>query len=310
MGGPGLRWFTALLFLCAAGSCSQQNQQPEPQQHRSELLQRVSVIGASASAGLGAQLVWTDSRTTHVTSVSMTDVIDATILCEHAPVRSHADTFFYTDPDEFGERFVAAAIQDNPTLVIGVDFLFWYAYGPVRVTGGDTTELAVRMNRLERGFALAEQIDCPLVLGDLPDMHGAATWMLPPGLIPSEKVLTALNERVRQWATAQGNVILIPMAKLQGDINTGVEIRIGDNVWPAEEAGRLMLIDKLHPSAEGLVALGQLAIEGLLESSLDVSATDFRLSSKEVLATIRQRTEDAQKPAEPATTEAPIKPGS
>ena len=260
--------------------------QHQPQQH-SDLLQKVTVIGASVSAGMGAQLVWNDGDTARIQPLVFADVIDATIRTSHRPVRSHASSYFFSDADQFGEKFITQTLKDDPTLVIGLDFLFWFTYGTYFPSENADT-MTQRLNDLQKGLDLAGKIHCPMVLGDIPDMHGAAEWMLPDYAIPPEDELKAINKRIHQWADKHENVIILPLAEMQRKIKNKQEIRVGENTWAGENVGQLLLADGLHPSGEGQIALGQLVFQTLLDSDWNVNPDGLILNKEEALLNLRK----------------------
>lgn len=219
-------------------------------------LERVAVVGASASDGFLAQLVLDESGEARIIDLAFSDVVQALLLDEAAIVSRHTDYQFFSNPEEYGPALLADALKQEPTLIVGVDLLFWYAYGTAYGTTNVEEEVAARTRNLERGFVLVADLPCPLILGDFPDMSSAAPWMLPRHMIPSDEALAALNEQLYDWAEGQDDVIVFPLHDLHRQMKSGEPLHIGDNEWDAEAARALLLTDGLHPSDEGLIALG------------------------------------------------------
>src|SRR6266705_2377773 len=120
--------------------------------------QRVVVIGASASAGFVLSEPFGGTLTSRC---RLNRYLDAAITVPHSPVESLASSLFFMNPEAFAPVQVAAATNARPTLVVGLDFLFWFCYG-------DGSTDAERAQRFEGGLKLLDQLHCPLVVGDIP----------------------------------------------------------------------------------------------------------------------------------------------
>jgi hypothetical protein len=112
------------------------------------------VLGASLSHGYGLE------REVG-TRVRFSDLVEASLRTEHEPVQPKTSLVFFADPLPTGQSMVAAGKAADPTLVVGIDYLFWFGYGAF-TTEGD------RMAMLDRGLALLEGFSCPVLVGDLP----------------------------------------------------------------------------------------------------------------------------------------------
>jgi len=204
---------------------------------------RVAVIGASVSAGFTAPRV-----AAAITAAGGVVVADA------------ADLWMFRDPDGNGAAQVATAAAAEPTLVVAIDFLFWFAYQP-----GDA---ASRAASLERGLALLARLDGPLAVGDLADMRGADPRMLAPAAVPSPGELAALNARVRAWAAARPRTVVLPLGAWTAPLLADAEVELA----PGERiaAAQLLFLDHLHPNPLGLwYLLGR--VDAALEADLAVS---------------------------------------
>lgn len=238
------------------------------------LLKQVAVIGASVTRGLSS-------------GVPLAALLDYAILVEHEKVGAFADFAMALDTLESGEAQVDRALEHEPTLVVGLDFLFWYAH--FVPAGKDTVE--TRLERLERGLAQLDRIGAPLVCGDIPRIVGVPENRLPPAAIPSDEVRAAQNAKLREFAAKRPRIQLVPLA-------TWVE-EMRDGKWklPGSENGEsketvltpettLQPNDRMHPTTLGALALGDRLIgsirthHGLLarEFSFDVWKAKKKLS--------------------------------
>jgi hypothetical protein len=244
------------------------------------LLQRIVVLGASVSDGFGLESQ-VGART------GMTDVVHSAIVAPHGTVKATTSLLFFTSPDQIGASLVAKVREADPTLVFAIDYLFWFAYGAA------ATDEA-RLEHLDRGLASLEALDCPLLLGDIPDMSAAArpdpAGQVPPLLVPeqvpSEKSLALLNGRIRSWAAGRKHVLVVPVADFIARLHAGTEIEIHGNRWSAGAREKLIGPDRLHPTLEGAVALWLAGLDALAAARDDLPSTAIDWSVPSVSARV------------------------
>lgn len=213
---------------------------------------RTVVLGASVSAGFMGSPVATELERG---------------LSGKPQVLNQASTFFFKAPRENGEKQVAAALAFEPTVVFALDFLFWYVY----VSG---TDLDYRRTRMTAGLRLLETFQVPVIVGDIPDMRTAATWMLPASVVPPPEHLQTLNRELRAWSRTRLNVHLVPLAAwAQPLLAGGNVIDNGETVAAADLVGP----DGLHANARGVRYMLR-QVDGQLEKAFaDTSATALRI---------------------------------
>ena len=167
------------------------------------------MIGASASAGFVLSEPFGGSNTT---KCKLSFYVDAAIIAPHAPVTNLASALVFMNPEAFEPLQIIAATNARPTLVIAVDYLFWFCYGEA---GSD----AERAQRFEHGLKLLEQIPCPLVVGDIPDASAATnnTGIISVEQVASETARHAANKQLKEWAAVHRNVVAVPLAEFMRD---------------------------------------------------------------------------------------------
>ncbi|MAE76107.1 MAG: hypothetical protein CMJ85_04455 [Planctomycetes bacterium] len=230
-------------------------------------LQRVAVIGASLSDGFGA--------------TPLSRLLNKAIAGKagRQPVARLASSMFFARPLVGGRQQIDRAIKREATLVVGADYLFWYAYGfpggirqragkavELRTTDRAGRDLAIRGWQLAQGLAELERLDVRVVIGDLPDMTGAHPMMLKPAQIPSRATLDKLNERIRAWAAPRKNVLLLPMAEWMTQLRAGklsLPNRKGGGEPIRLSAEKMMSWDRLHPTKLGTVVFCSLLVDKL-----------------------------------------------
>ena len=139
---------------------------PAPQEAEEETPSlRVFTAGASVSAGYGLSA---ELRTDG--DIPLSVFLSAT-LSETGRARvefvGEGERWFFNDPYKSGARLVDAAVAAEADAVVGVDFLFWYAFG------ANLRSAPRRSRGLEVGLAELDRLSCPLVIGDLPDISHA-----------------------------------------------------------------------------------------------------------------------------------------
>jgi hypothetical protein len=224
-----------------------------------EILAHPAVIGASLSAGFGLQ-------SKENGPLRFVDVIADLVLVTDEKPFDAASPWLFLDPEKKSLRAVEQTLTREPSLLIGIDFLFWFAYGA-------RTSEELHLERFERGLALLERFPCPILVGDLPDMSGALeapVKMLTPEQVPDPAVLKVLNARLYAWAKDRPRVTVIPLADFVARTLAGQRVEVRGNVWE-EAAERMLQPDRLHPSLEGTVCVALLVLDALERASEDVT---------------------------------------
>lgn len=220
---------------------------------------RLHIIGASVSGGFTDGPLFGAEKQGE--SVSLLRLLSA--WCgDEAKVSTHppmAMWGLFRDPDKIGRDELRLAARRRPDAVVAVDFLFWFAYGYVR---GDPE--VQRPARFERGLSLLDELEVPMVVGDLPDMRGAAARMLNERQIPSPAMLTRLNARLAAWSKARGDVTIAPVARLLRELKTsGGALPLADGPFAAPP-GALLQQDRLHATRLGMALLA-FRLQGTLQ---------------------------------------------
>jgi len=214
-------------------------------------LSRVATIGASLTGGF-------------CNGLPIARLFDSAIKVEHTRILRCFSSLFFKMPISTGRTQIDRCLRHEPTLVIAVDFLFWYGYGYVSMNRG---ELDSRLARLEQGLAQLDRLGCPVVVGDFPDMTGAHRWMISKSQIPGPAALNALNQRLRQWARGRNHVLVVPLGAWVRGLKSGA--------WkipaPADGKGEEKVLtmevamqwDRLHPTKIGAVFLAEKLVKAM-----------------------------------------------
>jgi hypothetical protein len=99
------------------------------------------------------------------------------------------------------------------------------------------------------------ELDCPLLIGDYPDMQGASSKMLPRSMIPNRKTIEALNAALRAWAKSRRNVQVLALAEfVETAVSKDQTMAFGARqvVFPRNF---LLQSDRLHATRLGMLVL-------------------------------------------------------
>jgi hypothetical protein len=261
------------------------------------VLERVFVAGASVSDGFGLSK---DLKT----KMTLAHVFDAACAAEDAHFVPLGDARFFLDPRSAGKRMIDTVIEGKATCFVGLDFLFWYAYG--------IKSEKLRVEYIDDALKELERLECPILLGDLPDMSIALKGsffgrpMITPEMIPTEETLVEVNQHLNDWAEARANVHVAPLASLLRQIQSGEKILLRDVLYEPESLSELLQADLLHLTAEGSMALCLLVGDVLVRNFESIDVEDFvfdREKSMARLLEIAARKREAELKAREASRE-------
>lgn len=207
--------------------------------------ERIVLIGASVTAGFTESEPFGGPKT-H--PLRLNRYVDAALAVPHEPARNLASAFVFLQPESASRKQIDDALRAQPTLVLGLDFLFWFCYGD-----GNTDD--ERLQRFNQGLKLLESFKCPVVLGDLPDASAAVNRQLRPDQIPTPRALAAANRRLREWAAGRHQVAILPLSSFMRTTLRNQSLRVHRQVLPAGKTLGLLQADRLHPSATGAAFL-------------------------------------------------------
>ena len=249
--------------------------------------QRIVMIGASASAGF---VISEPFGGTNTVQCRLNYYLDAAVKTPHEPVKNLASALFFLMPEPAGRMQVEQAVKLQPTLVVAVDFPFWYCYG-------QGTNAAERLQRFDAGLKLLEAFKCPLVLGIVPDASFATnSGILHPTQVPSSTALAAANARLKKWAAAHPQVALVPLADFMHKAMVNGALTVHGLTLPAGKTQTILQRDFLHPTPRGAAWL----VLGILDAATKqpgFSPTEVRWNVEEVFRAGSQAALAKPKPA-------------
>ena len=244
------------------------------------ILDRVVVTGASVTAGYGVTTppIAGDLGAYQVT---MQHIMEGMITSEHEEVMIFGDLMFFQHSKENATAYIEQIKEYKPSLVIGVDFLFWFGHGTPPT---DCDVPTYRMEKLNFALNLLEKLNVPVVIGNLPDVRNAIGKMLSNNQVPSKELLVQMNKRIHSWGTEHENVSIIDVFTLWNKLLHDEEIVLVEHTWPAGSREKLLQKDMLHTTFEGTVAASLLVAEATI---IDCIETDPKVIMKKAAANAR-----------------------
>lgn len=287
---PGQRWLllAGLLLAAGSGTFAQTVATNSP-------WNRIVMIGASASAGF---VISEPFGGTNTVKCRLNHYLDAAVKAPHEPVKNLANAMFFLMPEPAGRMQIEQAVKVQPSLLVGVDFLFWFCYG-------QGTNDAERLQRFDGGLKLLEAVKCPLVLGYLPDASYATnTGIISPAQVPSSVALAAANTRLKAWAAIRPQVSLVPLPEFMRAALADQALTVHGQTLPAGKTRAILQSDLLHPTPVGAAWLAL----GILDASTRLSgfsAANIRWNVEEVFRIGSQSALPRPKPSTPPPAAAP-----
>lgn len=226
-----------------------------------DLLSNLCAIGASVTVGYGLQ------------EVNLSDLFDLAIKTPHqVTVAGHE--LFFMGPDFHCRNALSRLKKSGATVAVGIDFFFWFAYG-------FEESLETRQELLRRGLAFAEQIECPFIAGDIPDMREAAGGILHHGQVPSVEELKILNAQLRAWAAGRPHVHILPLSEWMENLRQGRAVEVNGTMRTFTRK-EILQADRLHTNERGMALLTVKCLEAMIEHYPEIDRDDLVLDMDEL----------------------------
>ena len=235
-------FFLVWILICGCSS------QRSSSQRSSKTLERVAVTGASVTAGWGL-------KTPPIKGdfggypINLKHIIDAMILTPHEEVAYFGEPMFFAEPVVHGKELIERITAYDPTLIIAVDYLFWFAYGDVGLSGEE-----FRIKKFNEGLSCLENVKSDLLIGNIPDVHKAIGRVLSASHVPTVETIQKMNRMLNLWVLLHQNVTVLDVYTLYGALLDDAAIKTDTFTWPAGSKEKLLQKDMLHMTLEGTVA--------------------------------------------------------
>ena len=223
----------------------------------STTLERVAVTGASVTAGWGVQTPLIKGEFGG-NPINLKHIIDAMILTPHEEVAYFGEPMFFTRPVVYGSKLIDEIIEYDPTLIVAVDYLFWFAYGNVGFAGE-----IYRINKFKEGLSILENIQSHLIIGNIPDVRKAIGKVLSASQVPAVETIQKMNNMLRSWALLHPKVKVLNVYELYKALLDDATLTTSSYTWPAGSQEKLLQKDMLHTTFEGTVAVSLVVADAI-----------------------------------------------
>ena len=248
-----LRFFTRttvfLILSVLLGGCFQYT--------NSTTLERVAVTGASVTAGWGLQTPPIKGDFGGY-PINLKHIVDAMILAPHEEVAYFGEPMFFTRPVVYGSKLIDEITEYDPTLIVAVDYLFWFAYGNVGFAGEK-----YRINKFKEGLSILENIQSHLIIGNIPDVRKAIGKVLSASQVPAVETIQKMNNMLRSWALLHPKVKVLNVYELYKVLLDDATLTTSSYTWPAGSQEKLLQKDMLHTTFEGTVAVSLVVADAI-----------------------------------------------
>jgi hypothetical protein len=225
-------------------------------------LDRIVVIGASVSRGFTKSEPFGGEKST---TLRFDRYLDAALTAPHGKIINDSNHLFFSSVEEQAQTQLNRLNHRKPTLVVAVDFLFWFLYGEPDRVGN-------RLQSFDRGLAMLERIDAPLVIGDIPDTSAAIGRMLSRRMVPDAKTLEEANRRLAAWAAGKPGVSILSLSSFVKSVESDTKLQAGPLTIASGRTWSLLQDDRLHPTPVGNAMLALATLATLLDNGLEKEA--------------------------------------
>lgn len=221
-------------------------------------LERIVVIGASVSRGFTEAEPFGGEKSN---LLRLDRYLDAALTAPHGKIINDSNHLFFVSVEKEASKQLDRVTRRDPTLVVGVDFLFWFLYGYPEKVGN-------RLELFDRGLELLSKIEAPLVIGDIPDSSAAIGHMLARPMVPDPETRAEANRRLAAWAATRPHVSILSLSAFVESSETNVAIKAGPLTLDAGTTRLLLQPDRLHPTHPGCAALALAVMATLTDDGL------------------------------------------
>ncbi len=184
------------------------------------------------------------------------------------PIENLGNNWTFMAVESHGRYQARAAARMKPTIVVAVDYLFWYLYADPKLRGPGLAKLS-RMEFFEKGLAHLEQLKCPVIIGDIPDAASSVNRVLSKEQYPGSELIKKANKRLEEWLSNRPLAIKIPLKTFHHQASENLELAVDGRATPAGKSRRKFLQwDRIHPTPAGADAVAAIITKSVKEARL------------------------------------------
>lgn len=251
-----LRFFslTSVLLICLASFLTAKEATPLTD---SSLWKQPVIIGASLSNGYHHQERIGGPKSD---ALALDHYLKKHLPKQDTQITNLSNRLSFISPVFISHNQLYDASKLSPSVIIAVDQLFWHLYGRYPNT---KTRLKTFQNALDK----LDQIDCPLVVGNIPDASKAVRLMLSASQVPKLETINKANEILTEWVKKRlqhnKQTAIVDLSHFMKICLADEEIKLNNIVYPAGSTKAFLQRDMLHPTPLGVTAISHAVMDAL-----------------------------------------------
>ena len=225
--------------------------------------ERPVIIGASLSDGFYLRDMGIPFASRRSKRLGLEHHFKASLTVDHGPILNLGSNWFFLAAEPTGRYQIKKAREAKPTVVFAIDYLFWYLSADPVQRGRGFRELS-RLEFFEKGLAHLATLDCPVVVGNIPDAASSVGKVLSKKQYPGVETIGKANARLVEWLKDQPNVVMMDLNKFHQLATKNQEMEVaGQTIPEGQTRGLYLQWDQLHPTPTGATTIAKLALETL-----------------------------------------------
>lgn len=227
------------------------------------------IIGASLSDGFYLRDMGIPFVSRRSKRLSLDNHFKAVLTMKHGPILNLGSNWTCLAAEPTGKFQVIKAREAKPTVVFAIDYLFWYLSADPKHRGRGFRDLT-RLEFFEKGLAHLATLECPVLVGNVPDAKESVGKILSKKQYPGIETITKANARLVEWQKDHPNVVLMDLHGFHQLAVKNEEMVVAGQIIPAGQTRELYLQwDQIHPTPAGATAIAKVALETLEKGSDD-----------------------------------------
>jgi len=158
----------------------------------------------------------------------------------------------FLSPLVVSHKQIFDADRKHPSVIIAIDQLFWHLYGRFPNNGDRLKTFQNALNKLS-------SIECPLIIGNIPDASEAVRKMLSASQVPKLETIHKANQILNEWVKKRVNnkkpTVIVDLAEFMKLCAANKEIKLSNITYPAGVTRDFLQADRLHPTSAGISAI-------------------------------------------------------
>ena len=167
----------------------------------------------------------------------------------------------FFSPLVIAHKQIFDAQKNEPSIVIAIDQLFWHLYGRY-----DNKE--ERLKTFQNALDNLSAIDCPLIIGNIPDASESIRKMLSVKQVPKIETINKANQILSKWVEKRiqnkQRTAIVDLSSFMKLCVANEEIKLSNVIYPAGTTRDFLQRDRLHPTPLGISAISRAVMDAVM----------------------------------------------